>query len=88
MSLFSVYYSLSPPPVLKAYFKELMLFLEGASSEAGGLCFTLHSGLMKNSKKRHTQKMLWPLSASPCLLEFLAVEEERIAGSLDRKSVV
>lgn len=82
MSLFSVYYSLSPPPVLKAYFKELM-FLEGASSEAGGLCFTLHSGLMKNSKKRHTQKMLWPLSASPCLLEFLAVEEERIAGSLE-----
>lgn len=68
---------------VKAYFKELMLFLEGTSLEAGGLCFTLHCGLMKNSKKRHSLKMLWSLGVSLCLLEFLAVEQERIAGSLE-----
>lgn len=76
VSVHSVYYS-PIPPVLKAYFKELM-FLEG-----GGLSFPLHCGLMKNSKKRHTQKLLWLLNVSLCLLEFPAVEQERIAGSLE-----
>lgn len=64
--------------VLKAYFKEFVLLLEG-----GGPCFALHCGLMKNSKKIHTQKMLWPLRVSLCFLEFLAVEQERIAVGLE-----